>query len=66
MSYTGEGTCPSGTWYYRNGQIAYGLTGMVRIGEDWRYIRSGKVITDYTGMGLNSEGWWYLVVFPQR
>ena len=54
-AFTGEASDDRGSWYIVNGEVAHSVSGMVKIGDLWRYVLRGKIETDYTGMVRNRD-----------
>ena len=50
-----------GNWYYyRNGKINTGYTGLAKNKNGWFYVKNGKVDFGHTGLVQNDQGWWYV------
>ena len=50
-----------GKWYYyKDGVVDTGYTGMAKNAYGWWYVKNGKLDQTYTGMAKNAYGWWYL------
>lgn len=50
-----------GNWYYYvNGQIDYGYTGLASNEAGWWYINNGVFDWSFTGLVGNEAGWWYV------
>ena len=50
-----------GNWYYyRNGKINTGYTGLAKNKNGWFYVRNGKVDFKRTGLEKNEHGWFYV------
>lgn len=52
-----------GNWYYyRNGKIDTGYTGLAKNKNGWFYVRNGKVDFSRTGLEKNQYGWFYVKI----
>ena len=50
-----------GKWYYyTDGEIDLGYTGMAKNQYGWWYVTNGQLNRTYTGMAKNEYGWWYI------
>lgn len=48
-----------GNWYYyKNGQVATGFTGIAQNENGWFYVRNGKVDFNANTVAQNENGWW--------
>ena len=45
-------------YYYKDGKVATGVTGVYNNQTDWYYVKDGKVDFNYTGIKNNQNGWW--------
>ena len=61
-AYTGLAQAEDGTWYYYlEGEIAYGISGLAQNEYGWWYVNGGKIDFGYTGRAANEYGWWNVV-----
>ena len=60
-AYTGLAQAEDGTWYYYlEGEIAYGISGLAQNEYGWWYVENGKVDFTHNGLVQNQYGWWYV------
>ena len=60
-AYTGLAQAEDGTWYYYlEGEIAYGISGIAQNEYGWWYVENGKVDFTHNGLVQNQYGWWYV------